>query len=108
MRFKLSGKFVLVLFACLLITIIPFLFGILNTPDEQAVPAVEETIPVTATEQYTPPDPIIIEVGTAEATEIVDTKGTSIAATKVIEATWTREAVLSATQTMDATLAAND
>ena len=108
MRFKMSGKVVLLLFICLFITIVPFLFSVLNTPDEHDIPAVQETIPVTATVHYTPPDPIIIEVGTVEATEIVDAEGTSIASTKVIEATWTREAVLSATQTMDATLAAHD
>ncbi|MCI0708661.1 MAG: hypothetical protein L0154_00720 [Chloroflexi bacterium] len=108
MRLKRSGKFVLLLFACLLLTIIPFLFGVLDQPDEEPAPAVQETIPVTATQHYTPPDPIIIELGTVEATEIVDTEGTFIASTLVIEATWTRQAMLSATQTMQASLTAND
>ncbi|MCI0713723.1 MAG: hypothetical protein L0154_26430 [Chloroflexi bacterium] len=108
MRFKLSSKFVLLLFACLLLTTIPFLFGVLNQPDKEPAPAVQETIPVTATEHYTPPAPIIIEVGTVEATEIVDTEGTSVASTLVIEATWTRQAMLSATQTMYSTLVPHD
>ncbi|MCI0712902.1 MAG: hypothetical protein L0154_22285 [Chloroflexi bacterium] len=81
MRLIRSGKLVLLLFVCLLLTMIPFLFGVLNQPDEEPAPAVQETISATATENYTPPDPIIIEVGTVEATEIVDTEGTAVAST---------------------------
>lgn len=88
MRLKRSGKLILLLFACLLLTMIPFLFGLLQ-PDEEGAPTVVEAVPVTATQHYTPPDPIIIELGTFEATQIVDTKGTAVASTLVIEATWT-------------------